>query len=108
MHQLDLLVAERADLLTIEGNGADELILLEHRYESQSVNASGVNGGKSQWMAVEIRLIFSEISDLKRLSGFSNTAHGCCTADRGASPHLDVCRRKHTVECNVAEAVSSF
>ena len=31
-HQLDLLVGERADLLAVDGDGADQLVFLEHRY----------------------------------------------------------------------------
>ena len=30
--QLDLLVGERAHLLAIDGDGADQLVLLEHRH----------------------------------------------------------------------------
>ncbi len=35
VHQLDLLVGERPDLLAIDGDGADQLILLEHRHDEQ-------------------------------------------------------------------------
>ena len=30
-HQLDLLVGERPDLLAVDGDGTDQLVLLEHR-----------------------------------------------------------------------------
>ena len=30
-HQLDLLVGERANLLAVDGDRADQLIVLEHR-----------------------------------------------------------------------------
>ena len=32
LHQLDLLVGEGADLLPVDHDGADELVVLEHRY----------------------------------------------------------------------------
>src|SRR6516164_6534742 len=95
-------------VLTINGDAADELILLAHRHDSQCEDAGDVDGSNSQWMAVEIRLIFSHISDLKRLSGLSNAPHRRCAADRGAPPLLDICRRQRTVECSVAEAISFF
>ena len=106
LNQLDLLVGERTDLLAIDGDGADELILLEHGHENQCVDAGDIDCGNSQWMAVEIRLIFSQVSYLKRLSGLSNAAHRGCATHRGASPQLHVFRRQRTVECSVAEAIS--
>src|SRR5262249_49325247 len=33
LHQCDLLVGERANLLTVDGDRADQLVLLEHRYD---------------------------------------------------------------------------
>ena len=32
LHQLDLLVGERPDLLAVDDDGADQLVLLEHRH----------------------------------------------------------------------------
>ena len=32
LHQLDLLVGERAHLLAVDGDGADQLVVLEHRH----------------------------------------------------------------------------
>src|SRR5262249_6647189 len=59
-------------------------------------------------MTVEIRLFFSQVSDLKRLSGLSNATHRGCAAHRGAPPQLDICRRQCSVECSVAAAISFF
>src|SRR5262249_30144900 len=108
LDQLDLPVGERTDLLTINGDGADELIFLEHGHESQRADAGDIDCGNSQWMAVEIRLIFSQVSDLKRLSGLRNAAQRGCAAHRGAPPLLDICGPQRTVECSVAETISFF
>jgi hypothetical protein len=37
--QIDLLVAERADLLAIDGDSADQLVLLEHRDDDETTSA---------------------------------------------------------------------
>ena len=36
LHQLDLLVGERTDLLAIDGDGADQLLSLQHRHGNVS------------------------------------------------------------------------
>ncbi len=41
--QLDLLVGEGAHLLAIDADGADQLILLEHRHGQQGAGAGGVD-----------------------------------------------------------------
>ena len=37
--QLDLLVGERADLLAVDDDGADQLVLLEHRHAEHGPDA---------------------------------------------------------------------
>ena len=39
LHQLDLLVGERPNLLTIDDDDADQLVLLEHRHDEKSARA---------------------------------------------------------------------
>ena len=78
----------------------------EHGHESQREDASYLNCGNSQWMAVDVRLIFSKISYLHRLAGLSNAAHRRCAAYRGVPPQLLVCGRQVAMECSVAEAIS--
>src|SRR5262249_13929120 len=41
--QLGLLVAERADLLAVDGNSADQLVLLEHRDDDESTSTGLFN-----------------------------------------------------------------
>src|SRR5262249_20739119 len=85
LDQFDLLVAERTYLLAIQADGADDLILFEHGNESQREYAGNFNCANRQWMAVELRLILSEISYLHRLAGLSNAAHRGCSAVRPVS-----------------------
>ena len=51
--QLDLLVGERANLLAIDGDGADQLIVLEHRHsehvrDAAKFDAATANGSRSR------------------------------------------------------------
>jgi hypothetical protein len=106
LDQADLLVAERMYLFSIHADSTDNLILLEHGHQSQREDAGDLNCGNGQWMAVNVRRIFSEISYLHRLPGLSNAAHGGCVADRCVPPQLFVCGWQVTMECSVAEAIS--
>ena len=42
--QLDLLFGERADFLAIDGDGADQLGFLEHRYANTALRAASDAG----------------------------------------------------------------
>ena len=39
LHQLDLLVGERANLLAVDDDGADQFVVLEHRHGDQRSRA---------------------------------------------------------------------
>src|SRR5262249_38666559 len=65
-----------------------------------------MNCRKRQWMTVVIRLILSQVSYLKRLSGLSNAAQRGGDPHPGALPLLHICGRQRAVECSVAEEVS--
>ena len=41
--QLDLLVGERPDLLAVDGDRADQLVLLEHRHSEQGAGAGSID-----------------------------------------------------------------
>src|SRR5829696_2792563 len=81
-------------------------IRLEHGDEDQGLDASDFDRGDSQWMAVEIGLIFAQIGDLKRLLGLGNAAYGSCAAHCGAFPLLHVGRLQRPVKRSVAETIS--
>ena len=53
--QLDLLVGERAHLLAVDGDGADQLVFLEHRHDDNSPNAARAStADDGQWIAVAV------------------------------------------------------
>ena len=54
VHQLDLLVGERTDLLAIDGDGADQLVVLEHRHDEQCPQRRRFDAGDDEWIAFEI------------------------------------------------------
>src|SRR5262245_8705645 len=41
LHKLDLLTGERTNILTEDGNGADQLVVLEHRYSEMRSRPGG-------------------------------------------------------------------
>src|SRR5262249_5154248 len=74
LHQLDLLVGERADLLAVDGDRTDQLILLEHRYDENSARAGPLGQGNRRWLAFDVGLLQSEVGDVLQLLGRDNAA----------------------------------
>ena len=65
LHQLDLLVGERAHLLPVNADRADQLVLLEHRDDD-----IGPGAGKSDdW---RIRAFFGQVGNMDDLPGVSD------------------------------------
>src|SRR5262249_7646112 len=48
----DLLVGERPDLLTVDDNGADEVVVLEHGHANHCADAGEIGCGNRQLMAI--------------------------------------------------------
>ena len=44
LHQLDLLVGERAHLLAVDDDRADQLVVLEHRHGEKGARAAELDG----------------------------------------------------------------
>ena len=72
--QLDLLLAEWAHLLAVDGDRPDQLVLLEHRYGDQCADACGVDPRNRQWIAAEIGFIEPQVGDLDRLPALATRA----------------------------------
>ena len=51
LHQLDLLVGERPDLLAVDDDGADQLVVLEHRHDEQRPRAAELDRGDGSRIA---------------------------------------------------------
>ena len=54
--QLDLLVGERAHLLAVDDDGADQLVVLEHRHDEQRARAAEFGGGDAKRLALGVGL----------------------------------------------------
>ena len=54
LHQLDLLVGEWTHLLAIDGEDADQLVLLEHRHVQTGSESAEVNGSDENRFAFDV------------------------------------------------------
>src|SRR6516225_6361294 len=106
INQLDLLVSERPDLLTIERDRSDQFGVLEHRNEDYRAGAGDISERNCRRMAVEIGRAFPKVVDRYDLSRADQLAEKAawmraerlvlaCTSKRGW----------HVVERNVLEVV---
>src|SRR5262245_5884657 len=88
-YQLDLLVSERPDFLTKDGDSSDYLLFLEHRNYDEGPNAAQFDGGDSQWIALKIRFLRPHIENMHRLFG----------PDYAADGHFRACTDWHAPAC---------
>src|SRR5215217_5297237 len=65
LHQPDLLVSERADLLAVDGNGADQLIFLEHGNAENGAVTAALDGGNHKRIAPEVALQLGDVGNLR-------------------------------------------
>src|SRR5262249_57253074 len=68
LQQLNLLVAERLHLLTVEGQVSDRLALLEHGHYDDGTNAGELDAGDHAGVALGIRRVVQEGSDVHEAS----------------------------------------
>ena len=69
-HQLDLLVGERPDFLAMDGDCADQPVVLEHRDGEQRSNAAEVDSGDRMGHAATYDGIVSDVVDVDRPAWF--------------------------------------
>ena len=109
--QLDLLVGERADLPAVDENGADELVLHEHRHTQDCPCTGSLNQRDDAWIMLEIALIFLEVEEVEDGLGAGNARKRRVldfrwTNHRLASIPLDVIACRGTVHRDRAEGIS--
>ena len=68
LHQLDLLVGEWAHLLTIDGDGANQLLVLEHRHEHDRPGTAKLG----RWSSDRIGGVIYRVNNL---FGFHHAIH---------------------------------
>src|SRR5262249_9415703 len=69
LDQLDLLVRERADLLAIDADRADQLILLDHRGDKERAGTGEVDESNNQRIAFAVRRHRPKVVDVHDLPG---------------------------------------
>ena len=75
-HQLDLLVGERAHFFAVDGDGANQFVLFQHRNGDQCAGTGNVNRYHWQWIAAEVGLIFTQVDDMDSLPSLGNPGDG--------------------------------
>ncbi len=100
--QLDLLVGEWPHLLPVDGNAADQLVLLEHRHVE--IRPGARKPGEDRG-SVLVRQQVGDVNDLLRRD--QAPERGLWTGGQNwlAPPFLKVCRRRAVLR-NAAECVS--
>src|SRR5262249_25313137 len=78
LNQLDLLIGERAYLLTVDGDYADEVVLLEHGYLQNRPRTRDVNQRDGSLSASEISLICLNVRNMNYLLCRGNATEGVC------------------------------
>ena len=92
LHQFDLFIGERTDLLAEDGDSTDQIVVLEHGHEHKTPNTRKLDPGDRPCFAVEICLIRREIDDMDYLLGLDHAAEEA--GGRACAP-----RPKLTVYC---------
>jgi hypothetical protein len=67
--QLDLLVSEGTNLLTINDDRANKLVLLEHGHGDEGAGAGEFDGGDAQWLALAVSLLRGDIGNVDQSLG---------------------------------------
>src|SRR5262249_11739701 len=93
--QLDLLVGEGTNFLTEDGDGPNQVIILEHRHNDHGPNATKLDGVDDRWMALGIRSCRCKIGGLNRLLGSDQLVKVATwgRTERTASARLGKCPR---------------
>src|SRR5947199_5525420 len=109
VHKLDLFVAERPHLLAVDGDRADQRILLEHRYDENGPSAGHLGQGNRRRLAFDVGLLRSEVGDVLQLLRRDNAAERIegAKADYRVAPPQRVPFRWRTVHRDDAKRVAA-
>ena len=69
LHQLDLLISKREDLLTENKNCTDHLLFFQHGYSKECANLTEFDGSSGDRFPVQIGRILAKIGDVNCLPG---------------------------------------
>src|SRR5258707_10932266 len=65
--KLNLLLTEWAHLLAVDVDGADKLIVLEHRHEDEGAGTASIGQRNERRDALDIGLLCPDVGDVNRL-----------------------------------------
>src|SRR5262249_24110022 len=74
LDQFDLLIGERANLLPIYANSADQFVVLKHRHGDEGAGTPDVNDRSDRWITIEVGLGRSQIVGMHYLRRSRDTA----------------------------------
>ena len=69
LYQLDLLFGERPHLLTVYGEGADNLAVLEHGTDYERPRAGGIDERHDALIAIAVASVLPKVGDMDDLFG---------------------------------------
>jgi hypothetical protein len=76
LDQLDLLVGERADLLAVDNDGADQLSLFQHRHGEKTSCAGGFDEGDHAGITIDIGLLRGQVGNVEDRFGLGDAGEG--------------------------------
>ena len=87
-YQPDLLVGERPNLLAVDGDRADQLVLLQHRYIDHRSSTGEVGEPHQRPLAVAVSLLGPDIRNVYELLGRKQAGERTVRAgtDHGVAP----------------------
>ena len=74
--QIDLFVGECLDVLSVDGDGANQLIVLEHRNAQQGAGATGIDKPNEGRRTFGIGRLRPKVGDMDKLPGAGDTPEG--------------------------------
>ena len=96
-HQLDLLFGEGTHLLAVDGDCADQIIVLEHRHDEQRPIACKLGTGDRHRIALDVASLCPDIGyvdDVLRHGGVPKAGARTGTDYWIAPPHIQPCLRR--------------
>ena len=67
LQQFDLLIGERAHLLAVNSDRADQLVVLEHRYDKKSPKSAETDGGNEKRFPLDVGRFLFDVGDMNSL-----------------------------------------
>src|SRR3984893_16639873 len=103
LDQLDLLVVKGPNFLAVDGEDANQLVLLNHRDIEKAAEASEIGGGQEDGFARDVGRLSGDIDDMNGLPRFNDTPEGSSRtrSSWSALPELRKCCR-HSEHCSRA------